>query len=508
MELLLRRPWIALVAALVVETVIFFVTQTDFLAADPLWYADIAHRLSVDPAAVFAQHEIHPFVMRIGLTMPLALFYRVFGVSTLVSNLPCLLAADGILVVVYSAVSTPRAKLIGLLLAVACVAMFHQMLMLNVDLPSAALMGASIVYLARRDRPRGAWWLTAAVVAWFAAFLVKETALWCAPVWIYAIVCDLHGAGWRRTVRTFAPAIAAGVVFAAGYLVLCAELWGDPFARFKGIEHAVADVRGSPTYRDAWAMAGTPTSAWIARLTWQVPRLLYQMFGATLVPVVLAPWLVRGRDRIWWWATATIVLFYWFGSSTLSEYMPLPISQRMLIPVLPFILVTATLAADAGLDRWRMTGARLALVIVLAGAILVPAVLSIRATIGHGRPETEAFAALRRDVAADPARHVVLVCGEPRCVSIAGFYFAFEPPPNLNVTYAGDFARAPRPDHVTVRALVNLIRSAGVRRADPHADLTAPIDQLELPRIVWHKDVHLYDAGDGTKLWDALQPRD
>src|SRR4051794_3540882 len=96
-----NRPGVALIAALVVFTVVTVLGQADFVASDPLWYADIAHNLSRDPAGVFAAHENHPFVMRIGLTFPLALIYRLFGVSTLTTNLPALLSALGIIVVIY-----------------------------------------------------------------------------------------------------------------------------------------------------------------------------------------------------------------------------------------------------------------------------------------------------------------------------------------------------------------------------------------------------------------------
>ena len=68
----MKRPWIALVVALVVECAIFARGRPDFVASDPLWYASIAHQLSADPASVFAHHDLHPFVMRIGLTAPLA----------------------------------------------------------------------------------------------------------------------------------------------------------------------------------------------------------------------------------------------------------------------------------------------------------------------------------------------------------------------------------------------------------------------------------------------------
>jgi hypothetical protein len=97
------------------------------------------------------------------------------------------------------------------------------------------------------------------------------------------------------------------------------------------------------------------------------------------------------------------------------------------------------------------------------------------------------------------------VCGEPRCVAISGFYFEFAPPPNFTVMFAGDFAAAPLPANVTVRALVNKGRSSGARRTDPKLDRTEPIEALGLPKLITHRSVRLYDAGDGTRLWQALQ---
>jgi hypothetical protein len=299
------RSGYALVLALVLETAIVVASQGDIPTADPLWYAVIGNRIAIDPSEAFAAPTTHPFEMRIGLTVPLAGLYRVFGVSTLVTDLPCLLAALAILLVVYAAAPTPRAKLVGLVLGVASAALVREASVLSVDLPSAALMACSILWLSRRDRPRGSRWLIAAVGAWFAAFLVKETALWCLPVWLYAIVRDLRDAPWRRVARRFAPAIAVGAALAAGYLVLCAHVWGDAWARFAGVEDL--------TNEHTWSMNHSSAGAWLWRLAWQPPRLFWRMFGVTLIPAIAAGWLVRGRERLWWVATATIALLFWFG---------------------------------------------------------------------------------------------------------------------------------------------------------------------------------------------------
>lgn len=170
--------------------------------------------------------------MRIGLTVPMAVLYRVFSPSPVVTNLPCLLAALGVVLVVWAAAPTPRAKWLAMLLAVSCVPLMRHTAVLNVDLPCAALMACSILWLSWRDRPRGTWWLVGAVIAWVMAFLVKEAALWCGVVWIYALVVDVRRDGLLSVARRFAPALAVGAALAAGYLALCARLWGDPRMRW------------------------------------------------------------------------------------------------------------------------------------------------------------------------------------------------------------------------------------------------------------------------------------
>jgi hypothetical protein len=117
---LLARPWIALIAALAVHAALWLAAQRDLAAADPLWYATWADKLAFHPAELFAAHNTYPFVMRLGLTAPIALAYRLFGVSTLATNLPCLLAGLAILAIAYAAAPTPRSKLLAVLFAATC----------------------------------------------------------------------------------------------------------------------------------------------------------------------------------------------------------------------------------------------------------------------------------------------------------------------------------------------------------------------------------------------------
>lgn len=480
--------------ALVLETVVFVVGQGDFVASDPLWYADLAHRISVSPADVFGAPSNHPFEMRVGLTLPLALLYKLFGVSVLVSDLPGLFAALGVLLVGYSAAPTPRAKLLALLFGLTSVSLVRYSSMLNIDLPCATLMACSILWLSRSDRPRGAAWIAGAVAMWFAAFLVKESAVWLAPVWLYAIARDVRASGWRRSLAIYGPGLAVGAALAIGYLVVCARIWGDPLARFHGIDQLTED--------HDWKMLGRSAGEWLGRLTWQPIVLLVKMFGTTLVPVILAPWLVTGRDRFWFVSTATIVLLFWFGSSSLTAYAPLPLSPRMLLPALPGMVVVAALATDRALERTTQIARRRAIVLALAAAVVIPAAISIAPFLNRPRPQKVAYASLHAEVDGGD-RPVVLVCDDGRCQAISEFYFGFSVPANLRIMTVADLASTPRPPGALVRVMIYIPRGAHPKEIETAKALVARMVDLGFPPILETRDVLVYDAGDGATLWPA-----
>jgi hypothetical protein len=106
----LHRRWLVLVLAMIVHTALFLAMQRDVPVTDPMWYAGKAYQLAFHPSPLFAAHDNYPFVMRLGLTGPLALIYRVFGVSTFTTNLLALLAGLAILGLAYAAPATPRGR--------------------------------------------------------------------------------------------------------------------------------------------------------------------------------------------------------------------------------------------------------------------------------------------------------------------------------------------------------------------------------------------------------------
>lgn len=482
----LARPVTWLVLALVLEGAILVKGQADFPASDPLWYADIAHNISTgDFPRVFSPTDHHPFVMRVGLTVPLAGLYALFGVSTLVSNLPAILSGLACIVLVFLVAPTRRAKAIALGYALTCVALLHQANLLNIDLPCAVLLGYSVWFMQRRDEHR--MWLLAAAVMAVAAFLVKETAVWCAPVWLWAVIVDARALGVRATARRFAPALITGLVLSAGYLVVCDVVWGTPLARFYGVREL--------TFEHSWTLHGKPASAWIGRFTWQVPWLLRRMFRAALLPALAAPWLVRGRDRIWLVAAGAFLACYWFGSASTTAYTPLPITERMVLSVLPPVLVLATLATDEAITRWGSRRWFLPVAVVFALSLIVPAVYSDLQVVRRATPEADAIQDFRGRLTTQPA---VLVSADQRGPALARFYFGLTEPRGLQIVYALDYPGLAVPPGAHVYLLVNETR-------DHDAKLAAKIAALNLPTLHASPTMHLYDAGDGAALAAALR---
>ena len=475
---------IALAIGIALVIALYIIGQVDMPPDDPLYYAEFARDIALHPGEAFANASTYPWHMRIGLTLPLALLYRVFGVSGFVTNLPCLAAAVGILVVAYIAAPTPRAKAFAVVFGVTCAPLVRHAATLNVDLPCAAMIAWSILCLSKRDRPR---WLVAAILTWFAAFLIKETAIWAAPIWIYAVVIDVRATDLRAALRRYAPSILVGIALAAGYLALCAALWGDPFARFRGIQDL--------TYAHGWTMHDKSASEWLARLGWGPPVMLFKMFRGLLAPALLAIWLVRGREAIWGVAALSMALLFWFGSSSATAYEPLPLWPRMVLPALPFLIIVAAIAADRGLDR--IVRRRPAVLVASLLVLVVPAAMFYAGMARRPRPETTAFGMLR-DELADPTRTVVLVCGDRWFPTLARYHFGFEPPTNLLLASASDLP--PLPAHAIVWAIVDTERSAPIPEV-------LQIEALHLRPLFAQQHLRLYDVDDVPRLRAALDQR-
>ena len=482
----LARPRVLLMLAIALAIGLFAIAQGDAPRGDPLAYAEHAHAIATDAAAYFREPTNHPFAMRIGVTLPLAVIYRALGVSTWTTNLPCLIAAIVTLLVVYAAAPSDRAKRAGLAFTASSTALVLHGGQLNADLLCGAATAVSLLLLSRRDRSGSAWWVAGAVAVWFCAFLIKETTIWFAPAWIYAIAVDVHAIGWRRGARRFAPALGLGLALGVMYLAACAHVWGDPVARITGINAIAGDHH--------WTSRGRSIGWWWFRLTVGPPLVFITTFGVALAVAVVASPRTTGASRLWVVATASYLVMFWFGSASSDEYVPLPLTHgRMLTEALPGVLVVAALAGET--LRWRRGW-----VVLVAVAAALP-IAGVTAYVGlRERPETALHAALRDDLAA-AGRDVVIVCPDFHCLQATPFYFGFRVPASARIVSVAELTASPPPAGAAVRVVVT------PRRVADDASIMDTIEALELRPVFWHHRVRLYDAGDGGQLHTALRRR-
>lgn len=173
--------------------------------------------------------------------------------------------------------------------------------------------------------------------------------------------------------------------------------------------------------------------------------------------MIAAPFLLRGRDRLWAVASVTLVAMHWFGSSSLTSYSPLPLVERMGLLALPCALVASVLAFDEALSRFGR--ARRIIAAIAAVTILVPFAITVTRALRRGHPEADVYLLLRNELRRDPTP-TILVCGDRACPDLAAYYFGFALPTTLTIVTPDQLPPAACSAGVRVRAIVNKRRSA------------------------------------------------
>jgi hypothetical protein len=86
------------------------------------------------------------------------------------------------------------------------------------------------------------------------------------------------------------------------------------------------------------------------RLTIDAAVFVLGNFGIVLLPALCAMFTVPKSLRVWMVLTTFSVLLFWFGTSSLTSYQPMPFGARMLLPMLPSAcLLAGYFVSDLGL---------------------------------------------------------------------------------------------------------------------------------------------------------------
>jgi 4-amino-4-deoxy-L-arabinose transferase-like glycosyltransferase len=195
------------------------------------------------------------------------------------------------------------------------------------------LASAALLYEGREARGAGRPWLLGGlcVVALLLGALTKETAVWVTPFFLGVLFVDLAR---RRNLRLWTAIVATGVGGLALFLLAYRLATGDPL-------HILDVMERTHNVSEQASFVGKSSEEYAHRLTLAPVEFLAEQLGYGHLAFLALPALIhlvwplrRMAPGARFWAAYALVLLlcFWFGSTSLRSYNPLPISARFLMP--------------------------------------------------------------------------------------------------------------------------------------------------------------------------------
>lgn len=359
------REWIALAAAIfTIALAVRLICFTGLIASDDLDYAWRARLV----AEGHQQLESYHAATRYGVFLPVALFYRFFGVHEWTT-----VAAP----LIFSSFAAMLTALIGMEIAGLAVGWTSGLLMATfpIDVRYASilvpepflqaiiLMGALLFLLAEReDSPLLGF---GAGLFLGLSYVTKEPGIFVAAAFVMFALS-------QRRWRLAAWLVAGTVVVIAAELVWYWTQTGDLLFRL----HALGAHNNDTN--DKALRAANDHLLW--RLWQAYPEMMLEPDVDFGLHSVLALALAAAALR-WWWSKSTVwLLFFWatlpflylnFGTSSFTSYLALPAAPRYISLVYPplFIVAAATLFALATNSSPRIWLAGIALAVTCVAGV-------------------------------------------------------------------------------------------------------------------------------------------
>lgn len=182
----------------------------------------------------------------------------------------------------------------------------------------------------------------------FYAVFTKMTAIYCFPFFAFLLIHDLRK---KQFFDFWKSLIAFSLLFYILYFGAYYHLTGDAFFRFNGFEATHGSGNVVP-----WNYRNRPLKDLIERIT--IYPVAFFMFapGYSLLMILGAfsicvgkLWKKVGLAQYTTFYFICITLAFWFGSSSLKQYNPVILVERMLLPILPAAaILVATLWTNKG----------------------------------------------------------------------------------------------------------------------------------------------------------------
>ncbi len=188
----------------------------------------------------------------------------------------------------------------------------------------------------------------------FIALLCKLTAIFILPFYFFLFVksilnCSIDFSGAAISLCFWFQSIGFGLLFLLGYLVVYQYVTGDFLFRFHLVE--------ANRYADALSYFDKSFDKLFIRLTYE-PIFMFLKAGyfvnfwlaipiifSVLFPIAADFSLQKNENKMKFWTHLLIFMlaFYWFGSTSLSVYSPIPLDYRMFVIISPIMAIIAAL---------------------------------------------------------------------------------------------------------------------------------------------------------------------
>ncbi len=188
-------------------------------------------------------------------------------------------------------------------------------------------------------------WALLAVACLFVAFITKLTSIFIFPfLFFYFLYLALNHKFFSLQVNFVCYFLLFSFLVIFGYFIVYQYFTNDFLFCFHAIE--------TNRYADALSYFDKSFDKIIVRLTYE-PVLMFMKAGYFVnfcfaLPVILHSWKNLEKNEntrlflnFWTFALLSMLLFYWFGSTSLAVYSPIPLDYRMFVVISPFLAVVA-----------------------------------------------------------------------------------------------------------------------------------------------------------------------
>jgi hypothetical protein len=340
---LLDKKWLWVLLLCLFSLIIRAICFTGLIGSDDIGYYHFARLIS---QSLYVP-TLHHYAFRYGLTLPVAMVYRIFGTTEWTTELVPYLASVAsvpVLVVIGSRLFNFRVGMIaGLLLATFPLSIRYASILVPEPVAEMYILIAIALYLYAQGRYALVFAITSGVFLGL-AYLTKEWTLFVVPAILIDAIAERR---WRVCFGVVAGAIAIAVIEHGYYFAST----GDLLLR----SHALAQAT-----RDPHAIEESKNL--VHRLFTHYPRMmlvpdrnfgLHSFFTLALVPVAFFSLRWRQLRLPTLWALLPF-LYMDFGSMSLSNYMPVFSAPRYLEIIYPPLFMIAGAVIDRSAARnWR-----------------------------------------------------------------------------------------------------------------------------------------------------------